>query len=511
MNLIICWEIGGAASWAIARKLNSYKRDKTVPFYPNPWHSIINRAKEDSGIDTDDYIDFLKFYGEEEATKKVNSLSGIQNIENEIHSLTNHLTAEKKSQFFKSVNVDGYMLQDLTGRSYLGKIDSIEFLKYVYLISNYIEDVLDNQNPKRVFDLGTNSFIRMLISLHCKQRQIEYRSIVHSCFGDIVFVTDYLNLSPSKSIKFTKKELLVAKNSISNYLSSKTALRSAERRDEKRVNTFNFGRAVKNSLISLFFAIRISVRKNKKFLKRLRISNTLRSCIDPNPWSSFISHLICNFRELVRSTRKRKVLNLDDRKFFYVPLSYDTEALDYLFCGDSLGDQMQVNMLRPYLPLGNNLLVKDHRAMVGERRFLDERIINSVPNCCFVSNGGFERSNLDPINLIKKSNGVIIVQGTSGLEAAMIGKPLLILGSPVYKEFIFPRSILEKMNAKEFFKWPSVYICKKATVEKYIALCLNIGAEVEIDYVLEASALELTNKTSEINKLSMLLYNGKGL
>ena len=34
----------------------------------------------------------------------------------------NGFTKKEKSQLFKSINLDGYLLQDLTGRSYLGNI-----------------------------------------------------------------------------------------------------------------------------------------------------------------------------------------------------------------------------------------------------------------------------------------------------------------------------------------------------------------------------------------------------
>lgn len=511
MNLIVCWELGGAASWKIARKMSASKVGTTVPFYLNPWHAIINRPLEDAGENCSKYIDFINFYGLEESINKINNIDSIDDIRSLISNLCAQWTEEDMQTFSKSVNVDGYMLQDLTGRSYLGKVGQEDFFKYIYLISKYIEDVLDDQKPNCVFDLSTDSFMRVLLSLHCKKRKIRYRSLVHSCFMNQVFVTDYLNFTPSMGVNFTDSDMDKALRALSDFSSLPTTMRVAELRDEEKVNTGGIKKFFINSIKNMIFTLRTSLRKRHKFLFKLDISPALMNCINPNTWRALTSNLMCNTRELIRNSMPKKKFNLDGRPFYYVPLSYFVEALDPFFCGECFGETVQMNMLRGFVPLDSALLVKDHRAMLGERTFADERLLSAIPSCKFLSTGGYERKNLEPRNLIEKSQGVIVLQGTSGLEAAIFGKPLLVLGSPVYKKFIFSESVLQKTSPQDFFLQPKRYVCKIEAVQKYIALCFKIGADINLDFVLEASSKGIQEIEHDIDNAVELLSEGIGL
>ena len=89
----------------------------------------------------------------------------------------------------------------------------------------------------------------------------------------------------------------------------------------------------------------------------------------------------------------------------------------------------QVELLRNLgasLPAGYTLVVKEHPRSFGLRPVSFYKQLMEIPNLRFVP------VEVPSIQIVRHASLVAVISGTIGLEAAMIGKPLLILGHPKY-------------------------------------------------------------------------------
>ena len=147
--------------------------------------------------------------------------------------------------------------------------------------------------------------------------------------------------------------------------------------------------------------------------------------------------------------------------FFYYPLGHLVEGLSAQTLGSFISDYEVINRLRIFFPFNNNLIIKEHRAMLNERRFSDKKRLRSlnVNSFFYIGNSINNNINLSPYELINKSLGVIVHSGTSGLEALLLNKPVLIFGNPIYNQFIPKKvNVNSSEELKEFFKNPQNFI-----------------------------------------------------
>jgi len=131
-----------------------------------------------------------------------------------------------------------------------------------------------------------------------------------------------------------------------------------------------------------------------------------------------------------------------DNKFFLFPLhlqpEFSTSVQATYFCD-------QINTIRNIafsLPFPFKLYVKEHPSAVGERKknFYEE--LEKIPNVVLIS--PYENTK----DLIEKSAGVITLTSTLGMEAALIGKPVYVLGNVFYSY----HPLCKKVNSFEELK-----------------------------------------------------------
>ena len=85
-----------------------------------------------------------------------------------------------------------------------------------------------------------------------------------------------------------------------------------------------------------------------------------------------------------------------------------------------------VEALVKSLPLGMNLLVKEHIPMLGQRPAGFYEPLKRMPGVTLVS--PFENS----LSLIKRAVFTCVINGTAGWEAIQLGKPAIVIGQPHY-------------------------------------------------------------------------------
>ncbi len=115
-----------------------------------------------------------------------------------------------------------------------------------------------------------------------------------------------------------------------------------------------------------------------------------------------------------------------DEKFFLFPLHFQSEASTSVYATYYCDQINAINNIAFSLPFPYKLYVKEHPAAVGTRQKDYYKKLKEIPNVVLIS----PYENVE--NIIKDSFGVITLTSTVGLESALAGKPVYILGSVFY-------------------------------------------------------------------------------
>ena len=137
------------------------------------------------------------------------------------------------------------------------------------------------------------------------------------------------------------------------------------------------------------------------------------------------------FRVVVRNVKILLQKNIFDKtnpkdSYFFFPLQYEPEASTLVLATYYSNQLATVKNTAIALPFGYKLYLKEHPGSIGARKNSFYKEIKKIPNAVLLSS---EESTPD---IIKGSAGVITMTSTVGMEAAMAGKPVYVLGNVFY-------------------------------------------------------------------------------
>ncbi|MGJ3493150.1 Capsule polysaccharide biosynthesis protein [Piscirickettsia salmonis] len=121
-----------------------------------------------------------------------------------------------------------------------------------------------------------------------------------------------------------------------------------------------------------------------------------------------------------------------DRPYVYFGLHYQPEMTTNPLGGRYVDQFLAIQLISKVLPDGVKLYIKEHPAIYKERnpsgRFVEfyEKIAQ-LPGVSFVP------QNTNSLELIKNSQAVATITGTTGWEALFMGKPVFVFGNIFYK------------------------------------------------------------------------------
>jgi hypothetical protein len=119
---------------------------------------------------------------------------------------------------------------------------------------------------------------------------------------------------------------------------------------------------------------------------------------------------------------------LTDEKFFLFPLHILNEWSDYPWMGLKYPNTIElIAKCSACLPLGTKLYVKEHPALFPGKSIRFYKSVKNIRNVKLV--GPYE----DTFRLINKSQGIITLGGTTGWEAYIMGKPVILLADSWYR------------------------------------------------------------------------------
>ena len=160
--------------------------------------------------------------------------------------------------------------------------------------------------------------------------------------------------------------------------------------------------------------IRKIVGKDKRtgdIYLRTRIAYTIRNCL--------------GFRKEMRR-QYEPITQIADSDYVYYPLHYEPEASLSGLEPHFTNQMYAVELLSKSVPVGVDVRVKEHPGGIGNRPSHWMDTIAQFPHVKLVN--PFESS----IELIRNSLATVTIAGTAGLEAALLGKPVISLG-PNYR------------------------------------------------------------------------------
>lgn len=153
---------------------------------------------------------------------------------------------------------------------------------------------------------------------------------------------------------------------------------------------------------------------------------------------------------LLQSTHRRaamrrmqpRMLTLDEAAgtpYLFYPLHSEPEIALSVYGRDHQNQIETIRRLAQSLPLRWRLIVKEHPRSIGYRSQGYYQRLLEIPNVWFAA------PEIRPFHWIERSQAVATISGFVGLEALMIGRPVLILGDVSYS--MLPPTMLRKIGA----------------------------------------------------------------
>ena len=332
---------------------------------------------------------------------------------------------------WKCISVDrnygrGY-IQDLVG--YESSFASNEEMLYSAINkAKYIERIIKKFKPKVVYwPSAVASYESIIFNLFCKHYNIQF--IVAAPFRIKNFYYYALNMIDNSNpnlkkeylkIKINNKDPLINKlfNEISlpGKLSSDTDYVA---RTLKKINSNIFV----STLVLVIFSIKhiigyLMFKSNLKFFK-----------LDFHLKYNLFSPIIEKFKVLstLRYLKKFKYKDLNCN-YIYYPLHRTPEGSTQLN-GNTFMDQFfLIQSLSKNLPINYKLLIKEHPSMIQvlSRGYSFYEEVSKLPNVEILD------YKLSGNEIVKKAKLVVILDGSSAIEAMLLGVPVLTMSKFIY-------------------------------------------------------------------------------
>ena len=347
-----------------------------------------------------------------------------------------------------------------------------ESLKLTLAYASFWEDLIINRNVDFVMHEVMSLMMNFMCAIKCEKHNAKYvyRIMEPRLPGDQCYLTIV-------GTEFICPEL---EKNYSLYLCDSKSIdhsRVAEFLTEFR-SSFDIylGAINKTKTSNVFLLLGAFYHAITSKLFRMRL-NKLVDNIDF--WELTFNRHLLRYKNLRRYKNEVIFSKFDDTvSYYFYPLHLEPESV-VLYSGRGMY-QNQVKLIQniaAQLPPGDILYVKDHPHDHGYRSADDYIALNKVPNIKILEH------NFPGKAVIKKSKGVFTINGTSGFESVILGKPAYIFGEAFYKNCpgVFP--IQNIRNLRELlYQNSSDYVADEDGLIKFIAAYLDALSPGVVDY-----------------------------
>jgi CDP-glycerol glycerophosphotransferase (TagB/SpsB family) len=127
-----------------------------------------------------------------------------------------------------------------------------------------------------------------------------------------------------------------------------------------------------------------------------------------------------------------------DEKFIFFPLHYIDDAQIVIRAPEYYNQFSLLEILANSLPYGYKLYVKEHPSLIGAFPFSEiRRLLRKCPNVRMIN------PLFHPHKLIRWAQAVCTINSTTGFEAMLFKKPLLVFGKTYYRDAGFSINVTE--------------------------------------------------------------------
>lgn len=318
-------------------------------------------------------------------------------------------------------------------RTYMKPSSHLQQLYWLFLNIKNCERILDDFKPDVILDIDYAEIGRTALHEVSNRKGIPYITMGFSRFEQYKYFTfthgleanEYFQKAYEKNLHLKDSELSAEREYVNQFRKSAKIMSSeykgtvtARYKADKLIDT------LKRSTKSLIFALDTDWFRGKK--GKLRKQNKILYT------SSIEIVKLSNKYELKRrylyKTNHYFEAPISGEKYIYMPLHLIPESSTLVGAPFFINELTIIEAVSKSLPAGVYLYVKEHQSMLGERAFSFYKKIKELPNVKLVQMNYYT----DPKPWIVNSLGVITITGTSGYEAAMLGKPAFVFGDVIY-------------------------------------------------------------------------------
>jgi len=305
------------------------------------------------------------------------------------------------------------------------KLDYDNSTKIVLQLCQFFDFVFRTEKPNLVINEAPANIFSEIAYHYSKKFGITYLGFIGSRLPKRVDIYDreYTCSRYERDFKeidersISQDERIFIQNFIKNFLSHRKLPPYMDY--QMRLSGFGVGRYLKRE--GKISRHRLEYLSNRKHFEYFDYES--ESLLKYNLWYPFNA-----LKRKLRALSYQKIFNYlnNNDKFFLFPLHLQPEASTSVLATYFYDQLNSVRNAAFSLPLPYKLYVKEHPSAIGTRPGDFYRKLREIPNVVLIS--PFE--NVE--NLIKKSQGVITLTSTVGLEAALAGKPVYVLGNVFY-------------------------------------------------------------------------------
>jgi hypothetical protein len=361
-------------------------------------------------------------------------------------------------------------------QDYRSRYSEEEMLALLDVASRRIDAFLEAERPDMVLGFGCATFGDYLFELLARRRCILVGQLKATKIDNHVALMD-TGIGPSQALNKAHR----AMNPIPETLQSQVAcyLKNVRRQGVKYEGAILFGRdrmlAKLRSAPRQLVAAYLTDRARRRIPEQFDDPHIPKSL--PTAWYTHVVHPLRTFRLGRRLPLLGPEAVADLSHFVFYPMHFEPEVSLQVF-GRPFQNQIEViRTLALNLPVGTQLLVKEHPRSLGFRKESYYRKLLEIPNVRLAD------PFIPTIGIVRRAKLICVISGSVGLEAAIVGKPVLVLGCTPYT--LLPKSMVQQAGdlnlidtqIKELIDG---YKLDDASLERYLAALLSISVPVNL-------------------------------
>jgi len=294
-------------------------------------------------------------------------------------------------------------------------------------LCQFLNDVFKQEKPDVVIGEPPAGLFGLAAYYFCQKNDIPFCGVAESRFPERIdfYDLEWTDSGYEKSFKELKKEDILpkeiefARDFIEKFISHKT-IYSSYYLCKIRFNLLDF---IKHYLKRLKEVGNVLVQY---FLKRNDFKN-----FDYESEAILHRSIRAPFRTVMKNFKiyfQKNIFSKIDPKdqYFFFPIQYEPEASTLVLATYYSNQLATIKYVAATLPLPYKLYLKEHPGSIGSRPNEFYREIKKIPNAVLLSP---EESTP---KIVGGSRGIITMTSTVGMEAALAGKPVYVLGNVFY-------------------------------------------------------------------------------